>query len=238
MRVQITLAVIIVLSFLLALWGGKKRIGVWYSLLISLFLSPLVAAVLISISPSLKSYKAYLPNSEGNRVLGIICYVIAGFITVAIGYSYWRSYDNEILKENLNVWPSIAVALGFYILGDYLCRMPLPEGEPVSKPIIQEPIKEILEKPRRIDYQPGGKYNSETKSVEVKRWNFKYLKSALAVLLIVLLITNPGVKRFKDFSGDSSYSDFKRTQNWFLFSIYEDYDHTEYIGILFNSFKT
>ncbi len=64
-----------------------------------------------------------------------------------------------------------------------------------------------------------------------KRW-FKLL----AAILIILILTNPSAKRFKDFSGDLHYSNFRRIGNGVIFSIYKD-PKGEYLGVFWNFFK-
>lgn len=52
------------------------------------------------------------------------------------------------------------------------------------------------------------------------------------------MITNPGAKEFKDFSGSEHYSDFRRTGNYLIFSTYQDADGYSYVALLLNFFKT
>jgi hypothetical protein len=68
----------------------------------------------------------------------------------------------------------------------------------------------------------------------------KRLWVVLAIIIAILIILNPGVKRFKEFRG-SGYCDHpaevRRTGNYFIFSLYEEwcgsYKRT-YIGVLGN----
>jgi hypothetical protein len=57
-------------------------------------------------------------------------------------------------------------------------------------------------------------------------------------IIIILAITNPGTKRFKDYIGTSTYAGLSRQQNWILFSIYiYRQKNTRYIGIFMNFFQ-
>lgn len=60
-------------------------------------------------------------------------------------------------------------------------------------------------------------------------------KAQLTVLAVILLLilTNPGVKRFKEFMGQDSYAGLERTRNWLIFSIYEKRGG-KYVGIFLN----
>lgn len=67
------------------------------------------------------------------------------------------------------------------------------------------------------------------------------LKTIVAVIIIVLIITNPSVKDFKDYIGTSSYSGLSRKQNWLIFSVYEydyhNYSTSRYIAVFMNFFR-
>jgi hypothetical protein len=56
----------------------------------------------------------------------------------------------------------------------------------------------------------------------------------LAILLL-LIITNPGIKSFKDYTGVNTFSGLRRTSNFFVCSIYDDGDR--YFAIAGNFFK-
>lgn len=59
-----------------------------------------------------------------------------------------------------------------------------------------------------------------------------------ALLLFLLIISNPGSKSFKEFGGYTHYAEFKRTSNWVIFSTYMDVDSGDrYAGIFFNFYK-
>ena len=65
----------------------------------------------------------------------------------------------------------------------------------------------------------------------------------LGVVIIVLAITNPSQKEFADFTVDNMRHELhtqKRTQNWIIFSIYEDdygYRTYKYFAIFKNFFS-
>lgn len=58
----------------------------------------------------------------------------------------------------------------------------------------------------------------------------------LGCLVLILIITNPSMQSFKEFLGESSYDGLSRKYNFFLFSIYKDYDGDLYLGFLGNFF--
>ncbi len=64
----------------------------------------------------------------------------------------------------------------------------------------------------------------------------KRILIVFAVILLLLIITNPSVKRFKDFIGSNSSKGLRRTSNWVLFSYYKDNTDDKYFGILLNFF--
>ena len=64
----------------------------------------------------------------------------------------------------------------------------------------------------------------------------KIILWVLGILIAILLLTNPSVKRFKEYKGYKNYDGLKRTQEWFIFSIYQSYDN-RYVGIFSNFFK-
>jgi hypothetical protein len=58
------------------------------------------------------------------------------------------------------------------------------------------------------------------------------------IVLLFLIFTNPGAKRFKEFSANEHYSDFRRVSDWIILSVYEDvYTEDKFVGIAFNFFK-
>lgn len=66
----------------------------------------------------------------------------------------------------------------------------------------------------------------------------KWVGIVLAGLLLILIITNPGIKQFKDFKGVKSYEYLHRERNWIIFSIYYDEaDEQRYVGIFMNFFE-
>jgi ABC-type cobalt transport system substrate-binding protein len=67
----------------------------------------------------------------------------------------------------------------------------------------------------------------------------KYKKAWLiiGVILLILIVFNPGLKRFKEFSGfdNKEMSNVKKTYNFLVCSIYDDpYNDKKYFGILLN----
>jgi len=69
-----------------------------------------------------------------------------------------------------------------------------------------------------------------------RKYNFKRLRLCIILLIVVLVITNPGIKNFKDYLGYTSYSGLRRTQNWFVLSVYQD-GSEKYIGVILNFLK-
>jgi hypothetical protein len=55
-----------------------------------------------------------------------------------------------------------------------------------------------------------------------------------ACIIFLFVITNPTIQSFKAFLGDSDYDGLRRKMNFMIFSIYEDFRHDSYIGILGN----
>jgi hypothetical protein len=62
------------------------------------------------------------------------------------------------------------------------------------------------------------------------------LLSGLAILFIVLIITNPSAQVFKEYSGYSTYEGLHRNNNFFICSIYRR-GGNKYLGIVGNFFK-
>lgn len=67
------------------------------------------------------------------------------------------------------------------------------------------------------------------------KYKFKKWHIITTIVLLVLMATNPSVKRFKEFRGADSYDGLRRTHNFWLFSIYKDRYHV-YIGAVWNFF--
>lgn len=65
------------------------------------------------------------------------------------------------------------------------------------------------------------------------KYKFKKWQIITAIVLFILLWTNPSMKRFKDFRGENSYEGLKRTHNFGVLSIYTD-ARDKYIGFLWN----
>ncbi|MEO8768763.1 MAG: hypothetical protein ABI402_01705 [Ferruginibacter sp.] len=238
-----------VVSFLLALimaWiGSKRRVGTGYSLLLSLFLSPILAIFIILFSPSLKDPRAYRPNTEQNRIAGIIFFIISAICFYTAFHNYMAFADIPSEYYHPNIWPITFLGIGFVIWGVYLWDLPMPE-----KPENYEEIKAIqitdreLFKQAELSLKMKKRESYQNTKYKLSSW----LKSSknkigytLLTLLLILIITNPGVKRFKDYKGYSTYAGLMRTQNWFVFSIYESRSYQNryggrYLGILFNFF--
>lgn len=49
----------------------------------------------------------------------------------------------------------------------------------------------------------------------------------VAIVLLILAITNPSPKRYREFLGEGSSYQVKRIRNWIIFSIY---DNNEYFN--------
>jgi len=322
--------VFVMLAAFVAKLGEKRRIGSTYSLLLSLTLSPLFGFIITVISPSLKDERAYNKNSETNKVIGIISYILSGLIIVAAIYRYF--HYKEIFGDTyqFNYWPSVIMAAGFLIFGDYLYTFPIPK-KPENIPITNSTnIKfslSFITKPFRfsekkdlnlrkyflfkrvvlfivvpvflwylgiwyrtkyifeinpilgnsvppledwlsilllvsaylflvigaimliafiIEVIKMPKFIKEQKTVmPKKKINMPIFKKRfwitasyiIGIIILALIFTNPSIKRFKDFVGQSSYSELKRKKNFLIFSIYEDRNDNEYIGILLNFFE-
>lgn len=64
------------------------------------------------------------------------------------------------------------------------------------------------------------------------------MKKALYIIgaiLLILIITNPGVRAFKEYLGMNTYNGLRRTSNFFVCSIYEG--DSKYFAIAGNFFK-
>ena len=66
----------------------------------------------------------------------------------------------------------------------------------------------------------------------------------LAAIIVVLALTNPNPKSFREYLGVSNSSHVKRTGNWLIFSIYtipntsyKYYGDEKYLGIFLNFFR-
>jgi len=64
----------------------------------------------------------------------------------------------------------------------------------------------------------------------------KKIYYVLIAILLLLVITNPGVKAFKDYLGYNSYGGLKRKYNFFVCSVYQKSNST-YFGIVGNFIK-
>ena len=197
----------LVVSFI----GHARRITGTISFLLSATLSPFVGLIITLISPSLKSDKAYQKNSESNKVRGIISYVLSGLIILSSVYSYFtnkRTYSYDFTSNNN--WASFIIGIGFYILGDYLCRMNIPDRS--------------AQKNMEI----------ENKAPLIPKKSLKQFAYFLLIVIGLFIITNPGIKRFKEYKESASYEGLKKEKNWILFSFYEDNNGERYLGILYN----
>ena len=65
--------------------------------------------------------------------------------------------------------------------------------------------------------------------MRMKKWHYW----VIAVLLL-LIITNPGTKAFKEHLGRDEYAGLKREYNFFVASYYTDRNSGDYIGIVGN----
>ena len=54
----------------------------------------------------------------------------------------------------------------------------------------------------------------------MKKWHYCIIGA-----LLILIITNPGVKAFEDYLGVNTYSGLRRTSNFFIFSFYKSDDY-------------
>lgn len=216
------------LALYIAYLGEQRRIGSAYAFFISITLSPIIGLVVTLLSPSLKNYKAYEKNNDTNIIIGIIAIIVGVLLLLGAGYRYyqWRDLD-EYYRPN--IWPGVFFGVGLLILGYYLNFLPVyekPEDieppKPVDKlPIVSKPVVVKEKKPIKI---------------KLKKGMMKKLLYGTGIILLLLIITNPSAKSFKEYRGENSYSGLKREQNWFIFSIYSDGD-SRYLGIVLNFFE-
>ena len=64
----------------------------------------------------------------------------------------------------------------------------------------------------------------------------KKLLIIAGAILLLFIITNPGIKRFKEFTGHSSYGGLRRTGNFIVFSVYKIESINEYYAGVFLNF--
>jgi hypothetical protein len=64
----------------------------------------------------------------------------------------------------------------------------------------------------------------------------KKILIGLGIAIVILMISNPSLKEFKEYSPLQSYN-AKRTRNWIIFSIYENNNGKRYFGIFKNFFE-
>jgi len=55
-------------------------------------------------------------------------------------------------------------------------------------------------------------------------------------IVLLLIITNPSIKDFKDYLGVTSYDGLHKKQNWFVCSVFERQGN-EYVGVAGNMFR-
>ncbi len=70
----------------------------------------------------------------------------------------------------------------------------------------------------------------------------KKLLISVAVLLSILIITNPSPKRYREFLGTGKLHNVKRVRNWIIFSVYENneyyiVDRKTHFAIFMNFFR-
>lgn len=233
-------SIAVILGLLINKMGEKRRIGNEYPFALTLTLSPLIAYLIVLSSPTLKSAKAYEPASDSTKVFGGVLIALGVLLVCSGAYKWYQysSFPDEYYHPN--VWPALIFSTGLIIWGYYLFESKIP-----VKPDNYEEIKstevnemELFRKAELSLKQKSKEKNKERKLNSSKWWN-TYKKKFLytvAVILLILIISNPGIKRFKEHEGYSSYSGLKRSQNWIIFSIYER-SNKRYLGILLNFFE-
>lgn len=72
----------------------------------------------------------------------------------------------------------------------------------------------------------------------------KAILSILIAIIVVLVLTNPAPKAFREYLGVNSSAKVRRTSNWLIFSIYTTsntsykyYSDEKYFGIFSNFFR-
>lgn len=219
------LYIIISLSISMLL-GDKRRIGTTYSFILCITLSPLIGFFITLNSPLLTNHKAYQLNTESNKNISILLsavgavFVLSGLNTL---YQYYRLSD-EYYRPSY--WPAIIFGLGFFVWGKYLYHLPThikPVGI-INPPMSEPPIK-IISKPIKKE-----------KKVRVRKKTSKRTKWIICGVLLFIVITNPSIKMFKDYSGEGQYKYLRRKQNWVLFSVYQNRGAV-YIGVVLNFFE-
>ncbi|MGG9962553.1 hypothetical protein [Ferruginibacter sp. SUN106] len=61
----------------------------------------------------------------------------------------------------------------------------------------------------------------------------------IAIIILVLIVTNPGPKAFKEYLGEGQALQTRRVYNWLIFSVYETqlpFSNHQYLGIFMNFF--
>lgn len=115
----------------------------------------------------------------------------------------------------------VAVSVILILLG---CVKAISKYKTVPSFVI--PKNDNIEPP---EMNQARKKNSITKTMKS---NFKFKLFSLS-LFSMLVLTNPGVNRFKEFLGETNMQDLRRKQNWLIFSVYSD-GYSRYIGIFLN----
>ena len=60
--------------------------------------------------------------------------------------------------------------------------------------------------------------------------------AGIAMLLLILIVTNPSIQAFKEHVGSNTYSGLYRDKNFFVASVYR-YHSREYVGVIGNFIK-
>jgi len=66
----------------------------------------------------------------------------------------------------------------------------------------------------------------------MKKWHYWVIG-----ILLLLIVTNPSAKSFKEYLGRDSYFGLIRKYNFFVFSIYETKGSVQYLGLVGNFFE-
>ena len=225
----IALSVNLIVSFLIAfLIGSKRRIGVWYSLIFCITLSPIAGFIITIFSPSLKSKDAY-KNLKGKYFTwSIVSFAFAGMsaiIAIYTGYLHFESPDFYTI-DNMYLYTFLSIglfALGLYLKNPPERLMPIDVELQPERSIILVPKKEKIIIPKnqfKIDIN----------------WRFKLPYKLIGIIVFVLLflrgLLKPGFGRFKEFAdnihGKKQKISCRKTGEYFIYAFYEKVVYNEY----------
>jgi hypothetical protein len=206
--------------------GKKRRIGSFYSFFISATISPLIGFIATIFSPLLKSSEAYLENTTTRKVFGIVFYCLSLLIVVASIYTF----STSINQYEVNYWPEILSSIGFFTLGEYLYRYPIPAYDEI-KIVMPENETEKIKVKQNFNENPASNFHLRKPLV-------KKISYCIAFIFLLLAVTNPSSKKFKEFLGTEDDSQIRRISNWGIFSIHQDKTNdNRYLGIFLTFYE-